>query len=254
MRQAGNSISYNNTDTLTDVEFIQFSDVRISSDTLEITPVVEVAELSITEGNSDLTTARLDFNLSTPAPVDVIFDYSSEDLNATAGSDYIATSGSITIPVGDSSASLDLEIIGDTDDEGRETFALNYSALTGATFSNDRTEYSTTITIENDDEILPLVLNGDDNDNLLVGDALEDLILGGAGNDTLQGLAGNDTLYGAEGNDNLNGGEGDDIVYGGAGNDSVRGNAGNDTLIGGLGERYDVRPWWRRCFDWCQSR
>ena len=29
LRQAGNSVSYNNTDTLTNVEFIQFSDVRI---------------------------------------------------------------------------------------------------------------------------------------------------------------------------------------------------------------------------------
>ena len=238
LSQAGNSVSYNNTDTLTDVEFIQFSDVRISSDTLEITPVVEVAELSITEGNSDITTARLDFNLSTPAPVDVVFDYSTEDINATAGSDYSAASGSVTIPAGDSSASLNLEIIADTDDEGIETFALNYSALSGATFSNNQTEYSTVVTIENKDAILPLVLNGDDNNNFLEGDILEDSISGGNGNDTLKGLAGNDNLNGGFDNDVLNGGVDDDSLYGGEGNDTLFGDNGRDRLDGEDGNDY----------------
>ena len=133
LRKVGNSISYNNTDTLTDVEFIQLSDVRLSTDTQEITPVIEVAELSITEGNSDLTTARLDFNLSTPAPVDVVFDYSSEDIgSATAESDYIATSGQVTIPAGETSTSIDLEIIADRKNEELEQFALNFSNLSGA--------------------------------------------------------------------------------------------------------------------------
>ena len=238
LSQAGNSVSYNNTDTLTDVEFIQFSDVRISSDTLEITPVVEVAELSITEGTSDITTARLDFNLSTPAPIDVVFDYSTEDINATAGSDYSAASGSVTIPAGDSSASLNLEIIADTDDEGIETFALNYSALSGATFSNNQTEYSTVVTIENKDAILPLVLNGDDNNNLLEGDILEDSISGGSGNDTLKGLAGNDNLNGGFDNDVLNGGVDDDSLYGGEGSDTLFGDNGRDRLDGEDGDDY----------------
>ena len=224
--------SGNNTDTLTNVEFIQFSDVRISTDTLEITPVVEVAELSITEGTSDITTARLDFNLSTPAPVDVVFNYSTEDRNATAGSDYSAASGSLTIPAGDSNASLNLEIIADTDDEGIETFALNYSALSGATFSNNQTEYSTVVTIENKDAILPLVLNGDDNNNFLEGDILEDSISGGNGNDTLKGLAGNDNLNGGFDNDVLNGGVDDDSLYGGEGNDTLFGDNGEDRLDG----------------------
>ena len=155
LRQAGNSVSYNNTDTLTDVEFIQFSDVRISSDTLEITPVVEVAELSITEGNSDLTTARLDFNLSTPAPVDVVFDYSSEDIAATAESDYTATSGQVTIPAGETRSSINIEIIADKESEESEQFALNFSNLSGATFSNNLTNDAIGVTIFDDDIALP---------------------------------------------------------------------------------------------------
>ena len=237
LRKAGNSVSYNNTDTLTDVEFIQLSDVRFSTDNLEVTPVVEVADLSISEGDSNLTTAQLDFNLSTPAPVDISFDYSSEDIgSATAGSDYTATSGTVIIPAGETSVSLNLEIIGDTEDEEIETFALNYSALSGATFSNDRTEYSTMVTIEN--AILPLVLNGDDNDNLLEGDALEDSISGGSGNDTLRGLAGNDTLIGGFDNDVLNGGVDDDSLYGGENSDILFGDNGQDRLEGEDGDDY----------------
>ena len=155
LTKAGNSLSYNNTDTLTDVEFIQFSDFRFSSDTLEITPVVEVAELSITEGDSDLTTARLDFNLSTPAPVDVVFDYSSEDIAATAESDYIATSGSITIPAGETRSSINIDIIADKESEESEQFALNFSNLFGATFSNNLTNDAIGVTIFDDDIAIP---------------------------------------------------------------------------------------------------
>ena len=155
LRKAGNSVSYNNTDTLTNVEFIQLSDVRFSTNTLEITPVVEVAELSITEGDSELTTAQLDFNLSTPAPIDVVFNYSTEDINATAGSDYTATSGTVTIPAGETSASINLEIIGDKQDEEDEQFGLNFSNLLGATFGNNLTNDAVGVTISDDDITLP---------------------------------------------------------------------------------------------------
>ena len=163
LSQTANTVNYNNTDTLTNIEFIQFSDVRISADTLEITPVVEVAELTVTEGNSGNTTARIDFNLDTPAPVDVTFDYNTEDLDAIAGEDYLAASGQVTIPAGETNASVDLKIVGDLVYETTELFALNFSNLSGATFSNNRVNYSLPITIESDD-ILPLRVNAGEND------------------------------------------------------------------------------------------
>ena len=202
LRQAANSVSYNNTDTLTNVEFIQFNDVRIATDNLEVTPVVKVAEISITEGNSGNTTAQVDFNLSTPAPVDVTFDYSTEDLTAVAGEDYLAKSGQVTIPAGETSATINLEVIGDVDYEELEQFALNFSNLSGATFSNNRVNYAVAVTIENDD-VLSLNLVGDDEDNYLRG---ED------GDDTIDGAGGNDTLIGNKGNDDLTGGAGKDTI------------------------------------------
>ena len=163
LRKAANTVSYNNTDTLTNIEFIQFSDVRVSADTLKITPVVEVAEISISEGNSGNTNVRVNLNLSTPAPVDITFDYSTEDLNAIAGEDYVAVSGQVTIPAGETSGTINLEVIGDVDYEELEQFALNFSNLSGATFSNNRVDYSLPITIENDD-ILPLRINAGKDD------------------------------------------------------------------------------------------
>ena len=225
LRKVANSVSYNNTDTLTDVEFIQFSDVRVSADTLEVTPVVEVGELSITEGNSANTIAELELNLSTPAPVAATFDYATEDLDAIAGSDYVATSGQVTIPAGQTTASLNLEIIGDEEYEQFEQFALNFSNLSGATFANNRTDDAVGVTIENDD-VLPLNLIGDDEDNYLRG---ED------GNDTIDGAGGNDTIVGNAGNDNLTGGSGNDTIVEAANTDftltdtALVGN-GNDTI------------------------
>ena len=147
LTQAANTVNYNNTDTLTDVEFLQFSDVRISASTLEVTPTLEISDVSVIEGSM----ASFTVELSTPAPVDVVFDYSTADLDAVAGVDYIAASGELTIPAGQTTASLDLETIDDSEAETIEALGLNLSALSGATFDNNQTEYSTVITIEDND-------------------------------------------------------------------------------------------------------
>jgi Ca2+-binding RTX toxin-like protein len=153
LRQAANTVSYNNTDTLTEVEYIQFSDVRISAKTLAVVPILEVAEISITEGDSGNKTAQFTFNLSTPAPVDVVFNYSTADLSAVAGSDYVATSGQITIPTGQTSATANVTINGDTTFEPNEEFGLTLSGISGATFKDNVTEYGVVATIANDDPV-----------------------------------------------------------------------------------------------------
>jgi Ca2+-binding RTX toxin-like protein len=151
LRQAANTVNYNNTDTLTDIEFIQFSDVRISAETLQVTPFLEVEEISVTEGNAGNTTAQFIFNLSTPAPVDVVFDYSTLDINAISGEDYVAKSGQVTIPIGQTSATVNVTINGDHTFEPDEQFALNLSGVSGASFNSNATEYSVVAQITNDD-------------------------------------------------------------------------------------------------------
>jgi Ca2+-binding RTX toxin-like protein len=231
LRQTGNIVNVNSTDTLTNVEFIQFSDVRISTATKKVTPILQVDDLSLKETNSGTTTARFTFNLSTPAPVDVQFNYSSTDGNALATQDYIAASGQATILAGQTSATINVEIVGDNLDEGAEQFALNLSQLSGATFANNETEYSVVANIENDD--VPVFLYGDEGNNTLRGGIFGDLLSGEAGNDSLIGEAGDDYLYGGDGNDTLKGGIGNDYLDGTAGNDILYGDEGNDTIDGG---------------------
>ncbi len=66
----------------------------------------------------------------------------------------------------------------------------------------------------------PLV--GTANPDLLYGGNGDNVNLaGGAGNDQLYGEGGNDILYGGDGNDTLNGGDGNDILDGGDGEDTA---------------------------------
>jgi hypothetical protein len=193
LRQAANTVSYNNTDTLTGVEFIQFSDVRISAKTLQVTPILQGNDVNVTETKTGTTTAEFTFNLSTPAPVDVQFNYNTVDGDALAGADYIAKSGQVTIAAGNTSATVAVEVMGDTQyDESTETFALNLSSISGATFANNQTEYSVAANIEN----RPGDLN-------LVGDAGQNTLTGGQGNDLIDGQGNNDYLAGEAGNDTV---------------------------------------------------
>ena len=67
---------------------------------------------------------------------------------ATAGSDYVAASGSVTIPAGSTSFTVNVPIIGDTTIEPDETFALTLSNATNVSFISNP---ETLVTIANDD-------------------------------------------------------------------------------------------------------
>ncbi len=91
---------------------------------------------------------------------------------------------------------------------------------------------------------IPVVLVGNNGDDLLAGGSANDNIQGGAGNDILKGSAGNDTLrgdagrdrmFGGDGNDELFGGDGGDFLFGENDDDRLFGEGGNDNLDGGSG-------------------
>ncbi|MEO0838114.1 MAG: VWA domain-containing protein [Cyanobacteria bacterium J06643_5] len=116
-------------------------------------PVVDIEDISIEEGDSGSSTAQFTVNLSSPATEEVQFSYETIDVTAASGSDYNQTSGQITIPIGETSAEIDVEINGDTEVEPNEEFTIKLSELSSATFANQQTEYSKAVVIENDDVI-----------------------------------------------------------------------------------------------------
>ena len=101
------------------------------------TPALAINDVSANEGNSGNTAFTFGFGLSQPAGAGgVTIQYATADGTATAGSDYIAASGTVTIPQGATSATVTVNVIGDTVSEPDETFFVNIVSATGANVSD----------------------------------------------------------------------------------------------------------------------
>ncbi|HEY1136325.1 MAG TPA: Calx-beta domain-containing protein [Xanthomonadaceae bacterium] len=97
------------------------------------TPVVSVNDVSAIETDSGTTQFFFAFGLSQPAgPGGVSITYSTADGTATAGSDYVAAGGTLTIPEGANSVAFSITVNGDTTTEADETFFVNIDSVTGA--------------------------------------------------------------------------------------------------------------------------
>jgi Calx-beta domain len=93
----------------------------------------------VSEGNSGTTQATFVVALSGPASQPVSCSFATADGTATvAGSDYIATSGTLTFAVGEVEKPVVVLVNGDTVDEQQETFFLDISNVQNATVSSSR--------------------------------------------------------------------------------------------------------------------
>ena len=122
----------------------------------DVAPSLSVGDVSITEGNSGTKQATFTVQLSAPAASPVSYSFATANGTASAPGDYLALSGSGTIPAGVSSQAVTVTINGDTAVEGNETFLLNISGVSGATVVDGQA----TGTISNDD-VLPTLSIGD---------------------------------------------------------------------------------------------
>ncbi len=75
------------------------------------------------------------------------------------------------------------------------------------------------------------------NDQIIEGDNEDDVLIGFSGNDTISGGHGHDIIFGGAGDDSISGGAGNDILFGGEGNDTLDGGSGNDLIFAGLGDK-----------------
>ncbi|GAB4071348.1 pre-peptidase C-terminal domain-containing protein [Ancylobacter sonchi] len=114
-------------------------------------PVISLAGASVAEGNSGTATALFTVTLSAASEVATTIAYATADGTGVAGSDYTATTGTLTIAAGATSGTISVPVTGDTSYEPNETFSLVLSSPTGATFSGGGATLSATGTITNDD-------------------------------------------------------------------------------------------------------
>ncbi|HID22003.1 MAG TPA: hypothetical protein EYP14_06335, partial [Planctomycetaceae bacterium] len=79
------------------------------------------------EGDSGTTDALLTVTLSEAVSFDVSVDYATADGTATAGTDYTLTAGTVSFPAGQTTATISVPVIGETDIEPDEYFFVNLS-------------------------------------------------------------------------------------------------------------------------------
>ncbi|MCX7033297.1 MAG: endonuclease/exonuclease/phosphatase family protein, partial [Arenimonas sp.] len=114
-------------------------------------PLVAVNDVSAVEGDSGTTTFNFGLGLSAPAGVGgVTVNFATADGTASAGSDYVAASGTATIAEGATSTTVSVTINGDTATEADETFFVNLTSPTGAVVSDAQGVG----TIQNDDVVV----------------------------------------------------------------------------------------------------
>ena len=106
---------------------------------------LSVADASVDEGPG----VTLDFavTLDRERHAAVTVDYATSDGTATAGSDYTATSGTLTFATGETSKTVSVAVLDDSHDEGSETMTLTLSNASGARIE----DAEATGTIENSD-------------------------------------------------------------------------------------------------------
>ncbi len=82
---------------------------------------------------------------------DIVIGYESMDITATAGTDYVALDGTLTIKAGETEGSIDIEFIDDLLEEGNEEFVV---AITGENVNLRHTHIHVTIIDEESIKVL----------------------------------------------------------------------------------------------------
>jgi hypothetical protein len=90
-------------------------------------PSLTINNVPVLEGDSGTVNAVFTVSLSAPSGKTITVDYTTADGTASAGSDYTAASGTLTINPGDESTTITVQVQGDTEDEPDETFLVNLS-------------------------------------------------------------------------------------------------------------------------------
>jgi hypothetical protein len=171
---------------------------------------------TVVEGLTSPQNLSYTVSLSSSSTQTITVQYSTANVTALAGSDYTATTGTLTFNPGVTSQTISIPILNDSVNEANETFTLKLTSPTNAilggtatvtTTITDTLSASTTTTLAANVENLTLTDSstisgtGNTGNNVLTGNSVNNTLNGGDGNDTLNGGAGNDTLNGGNGND-----------------------------------------------------
>ena len=97
-------------------------------------PAVSVSDANVQEAEG--ATLAFSVTLSHASSRTVTVDYATSNGSAQAGSDYTAASGTLTFNTGDTSQTVQVTVLADSDDEGQETLTLTISNPSQATLDD----------------------------------------------------------------------------------------------------------------------
>jgi glucose/arabinose dehydrogenase len=112
---------------------------------------LSINDVTVTEGNSGTTNAIFTVTRSGSTSPSVTVSYATANGTAMAGSDYVATAGSLTLSPGVTTGTIIVAVNGDSTVEANETFVVNLSNPAGATLARAQGRG----TIVNDDVSTP---------------------------------------------------------------------------------------------------
>ena len=101
-------------------------------------PSFSISDQTVTEGDAGSTTATFTVSLSAPSGKPVAVDYQTTDATATAPADYAGASGTISLPPGATTSTVDVQVQGDILDEFDETFTVDLLNPVNAPIADDQ--------------------------------------------------------------------------------------------------------------------
>ena len=99
-------------------------------------PSISITDVTLPEGDVGATNATFVVTLSVPATGTVTVNYTTSNGTAVAGSDYTATSGTLTFNATEFTKNIAVPILGDIVFESDEAFTVTLSGASGATIAD----------------------------------------------------------------------------------------------------------------------
>ncbi len=139
-------------------------------------PVLQTRTYPVKEGDAGNNVVDLEVKLDRSAPREVRLNYTTVDVEAITGQDYLTTSGILIIPVGASSGIIRVTIKGDIIRENNERFHLVFSNPINVTVSGD--PFSRVMIIDDDKgKLMTLVRRNEQWRVPVPADQLEEIVL-----------------------------------------------------------------------------
>lgn len=136
---SGSTVGFLDTDTT----LVALPDTNADIDVFAVGPIasspsISINDVSVTEGNVGTVTAGFTVSLSAASTSTVTVDFITSGVTATSGTDFVASSGTVTFLAGQTSKPINITVNGDTLDEVNETFTVDLSNPTNATIADSQ--------------------------------------------------------------------------------------------------------------------